>query len=173
MSITFLFPIPNTHAYMSTFAIIAIICAVVGILGSVVPGLPGPPLSWVALLLMYLDKTNDGISMTALIVWFIVVAVVTVLDYVIPAIFTKATGGHKAASIGATIGLFAGMFMTPIGMIGGSLLGAFLGEYLVENGGTWASFKASIGAFLGFIVTMVMKVICASIILWKVIAILF
>lgn len=157
---------------MTTFSIFAIICAIVGILGSVVPGLPGPPLSWVALLLMYLDKTNDEITMTALIIWFIVVAAVTLLDYVVPALLTKATGGHKAASIGATVGLFAGMFLTPIGMIGGSLLGAFLGEYLVENGGTWASFKASIGAFMGFIVTLLMKVICASIILWKVIAVL-
>ena len=78
----------------------------------------------------------------------------------------KSTGGHKAASIGAVIGLFAGMFLTPVGMIGGSLLGAFIGEYFVEDAGVWASFKASIGAFAGFICGTVMKLICSAVMAW-------
>lgn len=158
---------------MTTLVIIAIICAVIGVIGSILPGLPGLPLSWVALLLMYLDKAEDEISRTALIVWLVVVTVVTVLDYVIPVFLTKASGGHKAAQIGAMAGLFLGMFLTPVGMIGGSILGAFLAEFLVENGGVWSSFKASMGAFLGFIVTLFMKTVCSVIILWKVIAFLF
>ena len=85
--------------------------------------------------------------------------VVTVLDYILPATFTRTMGGHKAASVGAIIGLFAGMFLTPIGMIMGSILGAFIAELVVENRGVWESFKASIGAFFGFIVTTGMKLI--------------
>lgn len=158
---------------MTTLIIIAIICAVIGVLGSVIPGLPGPPLSWVALLLFYLDKTDDEITRKTLFVWLAVVTLVSVLDYVLPAYLTKASGGHKAAQIGATLGLFAGMLFTPVGMIGGSILGAFLGEFLVDNAGVWDSFKASMGAFLGFITTLLLKVICSGIILWKVLGYLF
>lgn len=157
---------------MSTLVIIAIICAVIGVLGSALPGIPGLPLSWIALFLMYLDKTDDEISTSALLIWLAVVVVVSVLDYVIPVYFTKASGGHKAAQVGAMAGLFLGMFLTPVGMIGGSVLGAFLAEFFFENGGVWTSFKASLGAFLGFVTTLLMKVICSGIILWKVIAFL-
>lgn len=158
---------------MTTLIIMAIICAVIGVLGSIIPGLPGPPLSWVALLLFYLDKTSDEITRKTLFVWLAVVTLVSVLDYVLPAYLTKASGGHKAAQIGATLGLFAGMLFTPVGMIGGSILGAFLGEFLVDNAGVWDSFKASMGAFLGFITTLLLKVICSGIILWKVLGYLF
>ena len=44
-------------------------------------------------------------------------------------------------------------------MFMGSILGAFIGELVVENRGIWESFKASIGAFFGFIVTTGLKLI--------------
>lgn len=157
-------------AIMSALLIIAIILAVLGIVGSVVPALPGPPLSWVGLLLVYIDKGTDAVSTAGLIVWAVVVAAVTVIDYLVPAAMTRAAGGHRAASIGAVVGLFAGIFLTPVGMIGGSLLGAFLGELLVENKGVWDSFKASIGAFAGFMAGTLAKLVLSGIMLWKIIA---
>lgn len=158
---------------MSWLSIVAIILAVLGIVGSVVPALPGPPLSWVALLLVYFDRDVTGVSTTALIVWALVVAAVTVIDYIVPAAMTKAAGGHKAASVGAVIGLFLGIFLTPVGMIAGSLLGAFLGELLVEDRGVWDSFKASIGAFAGFIAGTFVKLLVSALLLWKVLAVVF
>ena len=78
---------------MSVLAIIAVAAGVVGIVGSVVPGLPGPPVSWVGLLLAYLAKgTNragDPMTTKFLIVWLVITIIVTVLDYVIPAYFTR------------------------------------------------------------------------------------
>lgn len=158
---------------MSVFEILAIVLAVLGIAGSVVPALPGPPLGWVGLLLVFIDKGGAAVSVTGLVVWALVVAAVTVIDYVVPSAMTRAAGGHKAASAGAAIGLFAGIFFTPVGMIAGSLLGAFLGEFLVENKGAWDSFKASVGAFAGFIAGTVAKLIVSALLLWKVIAIVF
>ena len=164
---------------MSVLLIFAIILAVLGVIGSVVPALPGPPLSWVALLLVYIAKgpaaataasAAPAVSTAALIIWALVVIAVTILDYVVPAAMTKAAGGHKAASWGAVIGLFAGIFFTPVGMIAGSLLGAFLGELLIEERGVWDAFKASLGAFAGFIVGTFAKLVVSGILLWKVIA---
>lgn len=168
---------------MSVLLIFAIILAVLGVIGSVVPALPGPPLSWVALLLVYIAEgpaatsaaatatsAAPAVSTAALIIWALVVIAVTILDYVVPAAMTKAAGGHKAASWGAVIGLFAGIFLTPVGMIAGSLLGAFLGELLIEERGVWDAFKASLGAFAGFIVGTFAKLAVSGILLWKVIA---
>ena len=154
---------------MEVLIVIAVILGVVGVLGSILPGLAGPPLGWIGLLLMYLAKTSDPVSLTALVVWLIVVVIVTVVDYVIPPSLTKSFGGHKAASVGATIGLFAGMFLTPIGMVGGSLLGAFIAELFVENRGLWPSFKAALGTFIGFILTTGLNLILSGVLLWLII----
>lgn len=162
---------------MTALGILAIIAGIIGIVGSIVPALPGPPISWVGLLLAFFAKglNADGSPMgaTFLGIWLGIVVVVTVLDYVIPAKFTKVTGGSKAASWGATIGLFAGMFLTPIGMIAGSLLGAFLAELLIEGKDAGASVKASLGAFLGFILGTGMKLIVAGVLMYYIVVYAF
>ena len=154
--------------------ILAIILALFGIVGSIVPALPGPPVGWFGMLCAYfcrgLDSDGEPMSLTCLFVWLGVTVIVTVLDYVVPAYMTKATGGHKAASWGATIGLFLGMFITPIGMILGSLLGAFLGELIfVDSSDTISSLKASLGAFLGFITGTFMKLVVSIAMTWLVV----
>lgn len=162
---------------MDTLCILALVAAVIGVAGSIIPGIPGPPVSWVGFLLLYLDKCpgrdGDPMSMTFLLVWLGVVVVVTVLDYLVPAWFTQVTGGGRAASVGAIVGLFAGMFLTPIGMILGSILGAFLGDFIFQDHGVWAAFKASIGAFLGFICSTGMKLIISGIMLYYTVVYVF
>ena len=82
---------------------------------------------------------------------------------------SNGNGGRKSAGVGAVIGLFAGMFIPPVGMILGSLLGAFLAEFFLENQGTWASFKSSIGAFLGFLTGTGLKLITSGLMFYYVI----
>ena len=158
---------------MIVLKILAVILALVGILGSIVPGIPGPPISWVGLLMAFLAKgvngSGDPMSLTFLLVWLVVTVVVTVMDFVVPGMLTRVTGGHKFAGVGAVIGLFAGMFIPPVGMILGSLLGAFLAEFFLENQGTWASFKSSIGAFLGFLTGTGLKLITSGLMFYYVI----
>lgn len=154
---------------MTPLEIFAIICAVLGIIGSIVPGLPGPPLSWIGLLLVYLAGNRgdcDPISTNFLLIWLAITTIVTILDYVIPGWFAKTTGGHKQASWGAIIGLFAGIFLTPIGMLAGALIGAFIGEFYFAQQDTMHSIKASLGAFLGFIFSTGMKLIVSGIMLF-------
>jgi len=159
---------------MDAFGIIAIILAVIGIAGGFLPVVPGPPLSWVALLLVYFSESaKDELSVAVLVIWLAIAVVITILDYVLPGVLTKFTGGHKAAQRGAMIGLIAGMLLTPIGMILGSFLGAFLGELLVGKQDVTASLKAASGAFLAFILTTGIKVIFSVILLWQVLSNLF
>lgn len=141
--------------------VLAIILAVIGIIGSVVPGLPGPPLSWAGLLLAFLSHKMGGADMTltSVLIWLAVTVIVSILDYTVPAKFTKLAGGSKAGSRGALIGMLIGIFLTPIGMIPCSLAGAFLAEMFQENKSAGEAFKAALGTFAGFLVGTGMKLI--------------
>jgi len=151
---------------MTTLEIFAIICAALGIIGSIVPGLPGPPLGWAGLLLCYFAGNRGDclpVSTTFLLVWLGITTVVTILDYLVPAWFARKTGGHKEASWGAIIGLFAGIFLTPIGMMAGALAGAFIGEFVFSKQDAAGSAKAALGAFLGFVFGTGIKLIASGI----------
>lgn len=156
--------------------ILSVFLGVAGLVGSIVPALPGPPLGWLAMLCVFFcggtDASGDPMSLTVLLVWLGITVVVTVLDYVVPAYMTKVTGGHKAASRGAVIGLIAGIFLTPVGMILGSLAGAFVGEYFFAASDVKSSFKATIGAFLGFVSGTLMKLVVSAAMMWYVVVFL-
>lgn len=160
---------------MNVLEILALVAAVFGIVGSIMPGLPGPPVSWVGMLLVFFAEkgTDNPMTLTTLIVWLVITVVVSILDYVVPAWTTRAAGGHKAASTGALIGLLAGMFLTPIGMIAGALLGAFIGELMVTDKGVFAAFKAGLGAFAGFIFGTGLKLITSGIMCYIIVKIIF
>lgn len=151
-------------------AITAVILAILGIIGGILPVIPGPPLSWVALLCAHFAASSeDKFSTTALIVWFVLAAVITVMDYLLPGYFAKLTGGHRGAQRGALAGLLIGIIFTPIGMVLGCFLGAFLGELLVERQDVARSLSAAVGAFIAFILTTGIKVIYSVVVLWQVI----
>ena len=150
---------------LETFAIIA---GVIGILGSILPGLPGPPVSWIGLLLVYLAGSSE-MTTAVLLIWLAITVAVTIMDYVVPSMLTRATGGSKTAGRGALVGLFLGLLYPPIGIFLGTMGGAFLAELLIEDKGKWSSFKASIGAFLGFIFGTGMKLACSGVMMYYII----
>ena len=150
--------------WSSVLIILAFILCILGIIGSVVPGLPGPPLSWVGLLLIYLSHRMGGADMTTtfLLIWLGITIAVTILDYIIPSKITQLAGGSKAGSRGAMIGMIIGIFLTPIGMIPCSLLGAFLAEIFQENKSAADALKSALGCFLGFLIGTGMKLLASG-----------
>ena len=159
---------------METLVIIcAIVAGIVGIAGSILPGLPGTPFSWVGMLILYIwgngtNAAGDSMSLKTLIVWGVVVVVVSIIDYVVPMYFTKLTGGSKYAERGAMIGLVVGIILTPIGMILGSFLGAFIAELSFAKKDAASALKAAFGSFLGFILGTGIKTIAACMIMWQI-----
>ena len=133
--------------------ILAIIASLAGLAGCFIPAIPGPPLSYVSVLLLYLfNNPHNEITSRFLIIWLVVVAVVTVLDYVLQPYLTKVTGGSKLAVRCSIAGLVAGMiFFPPVGIIIGPFIGAFIAEYAINRKPLKNSLAAAGGAFLGFI----------------------
>lgn len=152
-------------------SILAILAGIIGIAGSILPGLPGTPVSWIGLLILYIWGPED-MQLKTLIIWGVVVAIVSIVDYVVPMWFTKVTGGSKYAERGAIAGLILGIIFTPIGMILGSFLGALLSEWYYSRKGFGQALKAAIGSFLGFITGTGLKTIVACLIMWKIVVFL-
>lgn len=158
---------------METVIIIsAILAGIIGIAGSILPGLPGTPVSWVGLLLLYIWGP-EAVPLNALIIWGVVVVIVSIVDYIVPMYFTKMTGGSKYAEKGAMIGLLIGIILTPVGMIMGSFLGSFIAELHWGGKNAEGALKAAFGSFLGFITGTGLKTITAVLILWRILVFCF
>lgn len=164
---------------METFiGILAIVLGVVGIIGSIAPGLPGPPLSWLGMLALYIwgggaNAAGEPLGTTLLLVWLGIVIAVSILDYIVPAWFTKVTGGSKYGGWGAIAGLFLGLIYPPVGMIFGSLLGAFVAELVLGGRDGMGSLKSAFGAFLGFIFGTGAKLITSAVMLFYIVVYAF
>ena len=95
------------------FAILAGVLLLVGLIGTVLPVLPGPPIAWAGLLAAHFSNYSQ-IEIWILIATGIAAIFVTVMDNIFPSIMTKKAGGSKAATWGCTIGLVAAFFLGPI-----------------------------------------------------------
>jgi uncharacterized protein len=135
--------------------ILAIIFMIAGIIGCLVPVLPGPPFSYIGLILLHLTRFGH-FTTPVLITLGAVTVVVTILDYVFPVWWTKRFGGSKYGTRGATIGLIIGFFIGPLGIILGPLIGAFVGEMIFKDDIDYA-FKAGFGSLLGFLTGIGLK----------------
>jgi len=135
---------------------ISIILIITGLLGCILPILPGPPFSFLGLLLIHFSRFAD-FSVTFLVITAVVAVIVTILDYLVPIWGTKKFGGTKAGQWGATIGMIIGMlFLGPVGLILGPLVGAIIGES-INGAKSKNALRAGLGAFIGFLLGVGLK----------------
>lgn len=135
--------------------ILGILLMILGIIGCLVPVLPGPPFSFLGLILLHLTRFGHFTNPT-LITLGVIALVVTVLDYIVPVWGTKKFGGSKYGTRGATVGLIIGIFLGPMGIVLGPLIGAFVGELIFKDDIGYA-FKAGFGSLLGFLMGIGLK----------------
>lgn len=136
--------------------VIGLVFIFLGIIGSFLPVLPGPPTGWVGLLLLHL---TDAIPNDSTFLWttFAIAIFVTVLDYIIPPLGTKKFGGSKLGVRGSTIGLIIGLFLGPFGIIFGPFAGAFVGEIIENKNDVQKALKAAFGSLVGFLLSTGLK----------------
>lgn len=132
------------------------ILLVIGIAGCILPVIPGQILSWSSLLILQLTS-DPPFTAEFLVIWALVTAGVTLLDYYVPIWGTKKLGGSKKGIWGATIGLIIGIFFfPPFGLIIGPFVGAYLGE-VVAGKDSKTAFRSGLGSFVGFVAGTMMK----------------
>jgi len=142
---------------------LAVILILLGLIGCLVPLIPGPPLSYGAILLLQFSSRSP-FSEDFLVMWGAITVAVTVLDYWVPIYGTKKLGGTKTGIRGAAIGLIIGLFFyPPFGIIVGPFVGALLGE-MISGQEFSRAVRSALGSFAGFIAGTLMK-LAVSIIL--------
>ena len=143
------------------------ILLVVGVIGSIISVIPGPPISYAAVLLMHFF-TSYQFDSYLLINLASIVVFVTFLDYWLQIEGVKIFGGGKKATNGTIIGLLVGIFVfTPIGIIVGPFVGAYIGAKMEDK--SEEALKIAFGAIIGFLGGTFLKLLISGFIVYKVV----
>ena len=149
---------------MTVLIVLGFIVLAAGIVGCVLPIIPGPPLAYAALLLLSIARKWQAVSPTVLIVLGAAAVVVTVIENLMPIITSKWKGASKAGIWGSVIGMVVGLvFFPPFGVIIGTFAGAVLGELLFSKRPEGA-LKAGWGVFLGTMIGIALKLAVSGVI---------
>ena len=142
---------------MITLLIVGVLFAIVGLACCILPIIPGPPVSFLALLIISYARDWEAFSATFLIVAACLTVVVTLFDYIIPAGAARKYGASGLGMWGAIIGMLVAVFVfPPWGMIFGAVAGAFSGEVIA--GKKWKNaLRACWGVLVGNLLGMGIK----------------
>jgi uncharacterized protein YqgC (DUF456 family) len=159
-----LFSNQNINLMDILLIILGILCLAAGLAGCILPVIPGPPVAYAGLLLLHFtDKAS--FTTAQLLTWLFVVILLQVLDYFIPMLGSKYSGGSRWGTRGCLIGTVAGLFFMPWGIILGPFLGAFFGE-LLGGRETGEALKSGFGSLVGFLFGTVLKFVVCGYFSW-------
>jgi hypothetical protein len=137
------------------------ICCLVGLVGSVLPVVPGLIISWLGILLLFWVPEVE-VSSSLLWITLAITLVILILDYIIPILGTKKLGGSKFGMYGAGVGLVVGLLAPiPLGILIGPFIGAYLGEVVFAKKASQPALKAALGSFLGFLTSTVLELMAS------------
>ncbi|MHC4957392.1 MAG: DUF456 domain-containing protein, partial [Planctomycetota bacterium] len=152
-------------------ALLGLALQIVGIIGCVVPVMPGPPINWFGVLLLRF-ALPDPPSWTMIAVLGAAAVGVTVLDYVVPARGAKKAGATRWGVWGSIFGMVVGiLWFPPLGLIVGAFVGAVAGE-LIANRTTGESLRAGKGVLLGTLLGMLLKFAVSGVISFYVVVLM-
>jgi len=141
------------------FILIGVIITVIGIIGAIVPVIPGPPFNYLALWLLYIARDGSVLNLRLLIILGILTVVVTVADYVLPLVGARVYGASKQGLWGAGLGMVVGIFfLPPFGIIIGALVGAIIGEIMAGKKGNQAV-RTGVVTLIGNVVATAFKLV--------------
>jgi hypothetical protein len=144
---------------MEALIIIGAILVVLGVIGSVIPAMPGPLLSFSGIVLLFFAKGGETVSLFSLIIFAVAMAILTIIDYAAPILGAKFFGASKKGMVGAIIGALAGIiFFPPLGIFLGAFIGAIIGE--LYQGKTFEkAARAGAGVMLGSVSVIILQTV--------------
>ncbi len=135
---------------------IAVILILIGIIGSIVPIIPGPPITFCGLLLVHFIS-KQPFTIEFLVILGVLAVLSAIIDNVLPVYATKKFNGSKKGVWGSAVGLIIGLFFfPPFGIIIGPMAGAFFGE-IIDGKAPNDSFKPAFGSFIGFLSSIFLR----------------
>jgi uncharacterized protein YqgC (DUF456 family) len=152
---------------MVTFVIIiSIFFLILGLVGSVLPIVPGPPFSFFGILLLYFF-TSFNLEGDYLFYFGAFALIITFLDYWLQIYSVKYFGGGRFSTFGVVLGILCGIFIfPPFGVIVGPFCGAYLGALIESDYDFFKSFKIAIGSLVGFLGGTILKFVYSIICVW-------
>ncbi len=141
----------NLLVYLLAAALI-----VIGVVGTVLPALPGPPLVFAGMLLGAWVDNFHLVSVGMIVVLALITVVALAIDVVASLLGAKRVGASKLAILGATLGGIVGLFLGPPGWLLGPFAGALGGEWLHGRDLAKAS-RVGVGTWTGMVVGAVCK----------------
>ena len=149
------------HVTMGTtgFAIICSVLILIGLIGALLPAIPGVPIAWLGLFIYAIGTGFERISILTVAIFFGITVITLTLDFVAPMLGAKKYRASKLGVAGAFVGFVAGVILLGFwGVILGPLVGAFLGE-LIASRKPKKALGSALGAFLGFIAGTLIKIV--------------
>lgn len=150
---------------------LCVILALLGLVFSVLPPIPGPLLPLGGLYMLHFWHPQHYFSLRFLLIMSAITVIVLIIENIIPIWGTKKLGGSRAGIIGSTVGLFAGLFLLtpvtgPFSIIVGPFLGAMIGE-LITGKDMRIALRSGLGSFAGFLAGTGLKLIISAIMIWQ------
>ena len=149
-----------------TLILIAGFFIILGVLGSLIPIIPGPISGWLGLLILSFSSFVK-IENYFLILSFLIALLIFFLDNITPILIAKKFGGGKGSTIGSLLGLVFGIiYLGPFGVLIGPFFGAFFGELIANFENKKGALKSAFGSFIGFLTGVLLKLIIGLIFLF-------
>ena len=143
------------------YYLLAAVLVIVGLIGTVLPALPGLPLVFAGMLLAAWAGGFEQVGLPILVVLGLLTLVSLAVDFWATALGAKRVGASRKAIIGAMLGTFAGLFFGPFGLLLGPFAGALLGELLhrrrLGRSDLGDAAKIGFGTWLGILFGIVLK----------------
>lgn len=147
-------------------SIAGVVGLLAGLVGCVLPVLPGPPLAYLGMVALHFTSRIQ-FSTPELLFWLAAALLTTAVDTVLPIFGNKKFGGGKHGAWGCALGVVAGFFLfPPWGLILCPLVGAFVGE-IMSGKKSPAAMRAALGALLGFLLGTVAKAVVCGLIIFR------
>ena len=148
----------------------------VGVIGAIIPGLPGSSLILLAIAIWSIATEFSGVGWSFVLI-FIVLILSAAVEYLAVYLGAKQVGASKWSQRGAILGMVLGFLgLIPalplggpiFGLLFGAIAGAFLGEYFYRSGletqaRVQQAFKVSMGVVIGSLIGNVIEVLLAAI----------
>ena len=145
--------------------LIAAVLVAIGLVGIVLPALPGLPLVFCGMLLAAWADGFAKIGVATLVVLALLTLLSMAVDFSAAAMGARRVGASRLALIGAVLGTLAGLFLGPVGLFLGPFVGALAGELLhgrrLDRAGLGQAARVGVGTWVGMALGIALKLMVA------------